>query len=319
LNHFARTFFLILFLIFHVDAFSADAFPSRTIRILVPGSGGGGDFAARLIAQGLAATFGQQLVVDNRPVGVIPADIVAKSPPDGYTWLLSASTMWLSPQLQPGVPYDPQRDFSPITLAVMSPNLLAVHPSLPVKTVKELIVLARTKPGALNYGSGAAGSSNHLSGELFKSMAGVNIVRVNYKNPSQAVTDLISGRVHVMFYNAATVAPFVKSGKLRGLAVTSAQPSALAPQLPTIAAAGLPGYESVATFGVFGPAKLPSNLIQQIHSEITRFINKAEIKQKFFNAGSEVVASTPEDLATTVRTDIAKLAKLITDASIKAD
>ena len=174
---------------------TAQSYPSRPVRIVVPGTGGGGDFAARLIGQGLAPVLGQPFVVENRPVGTIPGEIVSRAAPDGHTLLLSASTLWLAPLLQPNVPYDPQRDFTPVSLVTMSPNILVVPNALPVKSVKELIALARKRPGELNYGSGAAGSSNHLSAELFNAMAKVDIPRINYKNPSQAVTDLISGQI----------------------------------------------------------------------------------------------------------------------------
>jgi len=297
----------------------AQPYPSKPIRIVVPGTGGGGDFAARLIGQGLSPVLGQPIVIENRPVGTIPGELVSRASPDGHTLLLSASTLWLAPLLQANVPYDPQRDFTPVSLVTMSPNILVVPNSLPVKTVKELIALARKRPGELNYGSGAAGSSNHLSAELFNAMAKVSIPRINYKNPSQAVTDLISGQIQLLFYNASTVIPHVQSGKLRGLAVTSAQPTALAPQFQTMAQAGLPGYESVATFGLFGPAGLPAPVVATLHAEVVRFLNRPEVKEKFIAAGSETIGSSPEELAALLKNDIARFGRLIRDANLRAD
>jgi tripartite-type tricarboxylate transporter receptor subunit TctC len=300
-------------------AASAQSWPSKPIRIVVPGTGGGGDFAARLIGQGLSPVLGQPIVIENRPVGTIPGELVSRAAPDGHTLLLSASTLWLAPLLQANVPYDPQRDFTPVSLVTMSPNILVVPNVLPVKTVKELISLARRRPGELNYGSGAAGSSNHLSAELFNAMAKVDIPRINYKNPSQAVTDLISGQIQVLFYNASTVIPHVQSGKLRGLAVTSAKPTALAPQFQTMAQAGLPGYEAVATFGLFGPAGLPAPVVSTLNAEVVRFLQRPEVREKFIAAGSETVGSTPEELAALLRNDVARFGRLIKDANLRAD
>jgi tripartite-type tricarboxylate transporter receptor subunit TctC len=297
----------------------AQTYPSRPIRIIVPGTGGGGDFAARLIGQGLSPVLGQPIVIENRPVGTIPGEIVSRAAPDGHTLLLSASTLWLAPLLQPNVPYDPVRDFTPISLVTMSPNILVIPTALQVKSVKELIALARRRPGELNYGSGAAGSSNHLSAELFNAMAKVDIRRINYKNPSQAVTDLIAGQIHVLFYNASTVIPHIQSGKLRALAVTSAQPTPLAPQIQTMAQAGLPGYEAVATFGLFGPAGLPASVVSTLNTEVVRFLHRAEVKEKFIAAGSETVGSTQEELGSLLKSDVARFGRLIREANLRAD
>jgi tripartite-type tricarboxylate transporter receptor subunit TctC len=297
----------------------AQTYPSRPIRIIVPGTGGGGDFAARLIGQGLSPVLGQPMVIENRPVGTIPGEIVSRAAPDGHTLLLSASTLWLAPLLQPNVPYDPVRDFTPVSLVTMSPNILVIPTALQVRSVKELIALARRRPGELNYGSGAAGSSNHLSAELFNAMAKVDIRRINYKNPSQAVTDLIAGQIQVLFYNASTVIPHIQSGKLRALAVTSAQPTTLAPQIQTMAQAGLPGYEAVATFGLFGPAGLPASVVSSLNTEVVRFLNRAEVKEKFIAAGSETVGSTPEELGALLKSDVARFGRLIREANLRAD
>ena len=299
---------------------SAQDYPSKPVRIVVPGAGGGGDFAARLIAQGLSGPIGQQVLVDNRPIGFIPADTVAKAPPDGYTLLLSGSGMWLQPFLRNDVPWDPVRDFLPVTLAVSTPNMIIVNASLPVKSVKDLIALAKARPGELNYGgSGSEGSPNHLAAELFKSMARVNIVRVPYKANAQALTDLLSGEVQLMFSTPGGAMQHVKSGRLRALAVTTAKPSALLPGLPTVAASGLPGYESTSIYGVFAPAKTPAPVINRLNQEIARVLHRTDVKEKFLNTGSEVVGSAPEELAAFVKYEMSRLGKVIKDAGIRAD
>src|SRR5688572_22193939 len=211
------------------------SYPVKPIRIVTPGSGGAADFAARLIAPGLTAALGQQVIVDNRSSTIIPGEIVSKAPPDGYTLLIFGAPFWIGPLLEK-TPYDPVRDFQPITAAVRQPNILVVHPSLPVKSVRELIVLAKARPGVLNYASVATGSSSHLAGELFKAMAGVSLVRVPYKGSGAAMVALVSGEVEVSFASAGTVAGAVRSGRLRALAVTTAHPSPLVPGLPTVAA-----------------------------------------------------------------------------------
>jgi tripartite-type tricarboxylate transporter receptor subunit TctC len=228
-------------------------------------------------------------------------------------------TFWLGPLLQDHVPYDVVKDFAPITLAASSPNVLVVNPSLPVKTVKDLIGLARSRPGDLNYASSAAGSSPHLAAELFKALAAVNIVRIPYKGVGQAVTDLIAGQVQVMFGNAATVGQHLKSGKLRALAVTSAQPSVFFPDMPTIAASGVPGYESGAMFGAFAPAKTPAAIVNQLYQESVQVLTLQDVKERFFKTGLEVVASSPENFANKVKSEMARIGKVIKDAGIRAE
>ena len=292
-------------------------YPIKPIRIVTAEPGGGLDFAGRLIAQGLTSNLGQQVIVDNR--GPIAAEIVAKSLPDGYTLLFYGSPIWLAPFLRDRVTYDPVRDFAPITLAVSLPNVLVLHPSIPVSNLKELIALAKAKPGELNYSSGPAGSSNHLAVELFKSMAGVNVVRIPYKGAGPALNALIGGQVQLMFPNAGAVGPHVKSGRLRALAVTSAQPSAIAPELPTMAASGLPGYESVSPLGIFASAKTPTAIIDRLNHEIVRVLATAAVKEKFFNMGIETVGSSPGQFAAVVKADMATWGKVIKDAGIREE
>jgi len=297
----------------------AQNYPSRPIRVLTGGAGGSNDIVARLIAQGLTQSMGQQVIVDNRPSGTIPAEIVAKARADGYTMLVTGSSFWILPLLRAGIPYDPVADFSPITLPAGTPNVLAVTPSLPVRTVQDLIARARERPRELNYGTTGLGASAHLGGELFKSMAKIDIVRVNYKSVGAALTDLMAGQVHMTFGTAASVMPHARSGKLRALAVTTAQPSALYPELPTVAASGLPGYEMGQMFGVFAPAETPAILVAKLNREIVQLLAKPESKERLFNLGLEAVGSTPAQLAATVKSDMAKWGKVIRDAGIRVE
>ena len=294
-------------------------FPTKPIRLVVPGTGNSFDIAARLIAQGISGPLGQPVIVDNRANGTIAAETVAKAPPDGYTLLVNGSNLWLLPFLQSNVPYDPVRDFLPITLTTRSPTILVVHPSLPVKSVRDLIALAKSSPGRMNYASGSTGSTNHLAAELFKSMAGVNIVRIGYKGSGPALVDLIAGHVQMMFSVTGSVAPHMKSGRMKALAVSSAQPSTLAPGLPTVAASGLPGFSAVSDAGMFAPAKTQAAIITRLNQEVVRVLNSAEVKEKFLGTGVETVGSSPEQLAATVKADSARLGKLIKDAGIREE
>jgi tripartite-type tricarboxylate transporter receptor subunit TctC len=298
-----------------IGAGYAQNFPSKPIRVVTTEAGSGGDFAMRLIAPSLTAGLGQQIVVDNR--GSAAMGIAAKAPPDGHTLVLYGSTLWLLPFMRDSLAWDPVRDFSPITLLVSAPNILVVHPSLPAKSVKELISLAKAKPGELNYSSGLAGTVSHLSGELFKAMAGVNVVRIPYKGTGPALNALLGLQVQLMFSAASAASPYVKSGRLKALAVTSAQPSALLPDLPTVAASGLPGYESTLPFAMFAPAKTPAPIIALLNKEIVRVLNEPAIKERFFSSGTEVVASSPEQLAATRKSEMARWGKVIKDAGIR--
>lgn len=288
----------------------AQSYPYKQVRIITAEVGGGNDVVARLLAQGLAASSGQQVIVENRPGVIIAVQTIAKAPPDGHTLLSYNNSLWTLPLVQ-AAPYDFLRDFAPVTMAAMSPNVLAVHPSLPVKTVRDLIVLAKSRPGELNYVSGATGSSAHMAGELFNAMANVNMVRVPYKGAGPGINDLIGGHVQLIFGTTGSVLPHVRSGKLRGLAVTSARPSALVPGLPTIAASGVPGYELIAIYGVFAPAKTPAMLISRLHEEITRVLQTPEAKERFFNLGIEVVGGSPQQLMDAVKADMARVSRVM--------
>jgi tripartite-type tricarboxylate transporter receptor subunit TctC len=301
------------------SATSAQTYPNKPIRIVTPEIGGSQDVAARILSQGLAGPLGHPVIVDNRASGVIPGEIVAKARPDGYTLLLYAGTFWLQPFVRKNVPYDPVKDFSPITLVVVSPTVLVVHPALPAHSVKELIALAKAKPGELNYAMGSVGSANHLAAELFKAMSGVNMMGIGYKGNGPAVTGLISGQVQLMFATASSIVPHVKSGRLRALAVASAQPSALVPDLPTVAASGLPGYESTSTTGFFAPAKTPAAIIDRLNRESVRFLRTEEAKERFLRIGAEPVGSSPEELAAKVKSEMARMGKVIRDAGIRPE
>jgi tripartite-type tricarboxylate transporter receptor subunit TctC len=297
------------------------AYPSRPIRMLAAEPGGGNDFAARLIAQGLSASMGQQVIVDNRGggSGTIAAETVAKATPDGHTLLFYGSPFWLAPYLRERVSYDPISDFAPVSLAVNSPSVLVVHPSLAARSIQELIALAKAKPGTLNYGSGPSGGANHLAAELFKSMAGLNIVHVPYKGNAQALNDLFAGQVQLMFPTVTSVAPHLTSGKLRALGVTGAQPSALLPGVPTVAAEGLPGYEAAAIQGIFVPAKTPAAVVVALNEHVVKVLSNADVKQKFLNVGVETVGSTPAQFAARVKSEMSKMGKVIKDNGIRGE
>ena len=297
------------------------SFPTKPVRVVTTEPGSGSDFVTRLIAQELTSLWGQQVIVDNRggASGAIASELVARASPDGYTLILYGNPMWLLPLFRKNVPYDPVKDFAPITLAVSSPDIVVVHPAVAVKSINDLIALAKAKPGELNYVSSATGGSTHVAAELFKSMAKVNLVRVTYRGVGAAVTALMGAQGQVMFAAPAAVLPHIKSGRLRAIAVTSAEPSALAPGLPTVASAGIPGYESIIIFGAFAPAKLPAALVAKLHQDMVRALNKSEIKEKFFNAGMEVVGSTPAALAVKVNAEMASLRKVIQETGIREE
>lgn len=300
------------------SAASAQSYPNRPVRLVTAEVGAAGDLVSRSIGPGLSERLGQPVIVENRGgSGVIPIELAAKAAPDGHTLLVFGSALWLLPFIQK-VSYSVS-DFAPITLAVTTPLILVVHPALPVKSVKELVAFAKAKPGALNYASGISGSATHLPAELFKSMAGVDIVRVAYKGGGPALTAILSGEVQVMFATSTGAGPHVGSGRLRALAVTSAQPSALFPDLPTVAASGLPGYDAASTMCVYAPARTPPALIGRLNQEIARILGRPEVKERFVRAGSEVVASSPAELAAAMKTDMARMGPVIKAAGIRAE
>lgn len=290
-------------------------YPDKPLRIVTTAPGSSVDFLLRLIAEGISDPFGQRVIIENRAGQAVPARTVAAASPDGYTLLGAASTVWLAPFIMEAN-YDPIRDFSPITLATRSPNILAVHPSLPVKSVNELIELAKAKQGQLNCAVTAIGGSIHLGAELLKAMTGVKIVIVPYKGVGEAVTGLMSGEVQLMFPPPASVSQHIASGRLRALAVTTAERSALVPGLPTVAAS-VPGFEATTMSGIWVPAKTPEAIVNRLNQEIVRFLNRPDVKVKLSNAGMEVIGSSPKDFAVTMKNDMSKWEKIIKNAFVK--
>ena len=296
--------------------YAQEKYPTKVIRILTATPGSNHDWGARITAQELSPRIGQRVIVENR--GSISTEIVAKdTPPDGYTILFYGAYTWLQPLLSK-VNWDPVEDLAPITLAISSPNVLVVHPSLPVKSVKDLIALAKARPATLNYGGSTSGSTTHLAVELFKALAGVDLVRVPYKGQGSMFTALMAGEVQLTITSGAALLPHVKAGKMRALAVTGARPSAMFPGFPTVAST-LPGYESETIFAVFVPAATPAAIIGQLQQEIARVLNKPEVKERCFTAGNEVVASTPQQLVTVMKADMARMGKVIKDAGIRGE
>ncbi len=296
-----------------------ERFPVKPLRIVTAEVGGGNDYSSRVIAAGLAAAFGQQVVVENRggtPINAVES--VMRAAPDGYTLLLNGSNMWMLQYMRDHVPYDVLRDLAPVTLAVSSPCILIVHPSLPVKSAKDLIALARARPNELNYAA-APGGLIHIAAELFKAMANVKMVHVAYKGGGPSLNALFGGEVQLLFPTAGTVASQLQSKRLRALAVTSLKPSALFPELPTIAATGLPGYESVGRFAVFAPLKTPDTIIARLNQEIVRVLGRADAIARLNTAGIEPVGSTPEQLTAVIKAEMTTLGKVIRNAGIRVE
>jgi tripartite-type tricarboxylate transporter receptor subunit TctC len=308
----------VVLMVLRTNVVSGQDYPNKLIRIITLSVGGGSDFTTRIVAQGITGPLGQPVIVDNRATGLIASEAVAKAPPDGYTMLIIGSSLWVLPLLQK-VPFDTARDFSPVSLIEREVSVLAVHPSVPANSVKQLIALAKARPGELNDASGSSGGLPHLTMELFKSMTGVNIVRVPYRGTAPRLTGLISGEMQLGFFDAALMVPNVKLGKLRALAVASVQPSALFPTLPTIAASGLPGFEATGMTGIWAPAKTPEAVINRLNREIVRMLNLPDVREKFLNAGVEAVGTSPEQFASAVKIDTARWGKVIKDAGIKLD
>ena len=300
------------------SAIGADTYPSRPIRFVTAAVGGGNDFTARIIANGLTASLGQQIIVDNRGGSHIPQLTVAKAAPDGYTILVQNNTVWVAPLLEK-VSYDHLRELVPITLTARTPNVLVVHPSLSVNSVRELIAAAKAAPGEINYAAGVVGSSNFIAGELFKAMAGVNLVRINYKGSGPALNDVIAGQVKLIFASTTGSSGHIKSGRLRALALTSAEPSPPMPGLPTIAASGVPGYKSEAIYAVWAPARTPPAIINRLNQEIVKVLAAPQIRERFLGAGAEVVGSTPQGLAEEIKSETARLEKVFKSAGIHAN
>ncbi len=293
----------------------ANGYPAKPLRILCATPGASGDFSARLIAPGLSASLGQPVIVDNRG-GYASIEAVIKAAPDGHTLLVYGSTLWTVPLME-NASWDAQRDLAPVALLNSTPSTVVVHPSLPARSVKALITLARARPGDLNYGAAPAGSSQHLASELFKAMARVNIVYVPYKSSGTAQIGLLGGEVHMMFPPVGSVLGHIQSGRVRLLAVASAQPSAFLPGVPTVAAAGVPGYEFSTVVALFAPAATPEAVITRLNHEVAQVLTRADIRQRFMSNGLEAAGGPPRQLAQTMRDETARFGKLIRDAGLR--
>jgi tripartite-type tricarboxylate transporter receptor subunit TctC len=300
----------------------AQQYPTRPIRFIAPYVAGGGvDFVARVVAAKLSEHIGQQVIVENRPGGGtnIGSELVARAAPDGYTLLIGGVPNTVNAIFFKKLPYDVVKDFAPISQMTTAPNILAVHPSLPVRTVKELIALAKTRRGELTFASAGIGSSNHLSGELFRVMAGVDIIHVPYKGGGAAVTDLLAGQVSMYFGTTPSTVPHVRTGKLRALGVTTLKRSRAAPDIPTMQEAGLPGFDNAAWHGLMAPAATPAAIIEKLHTEVVRVLRLPEIVERMGAQGVDVIASTPAELAVFIRQDLVKYDRLVKAAGLKVE
>ena len=300
----------------------AQTYPAKAVRLVVPFlAGGSTDIVGRTVAQKLNEMWGQPVVVDNRPGGgtTIGTEAVARAAPDGYTLLVTPAPFTINPSLLAKIPYDALNDFAPITLINTTPLVMVVHPGVPAKTVKELIALAKAKPGKLNFGSSGTGGSNHLAGELFDAMAGVKMVHIPYKGNAGALTDIVGGHLDVVYNGVTSAIALIRGGKLRVLAVTSLKRTAALPEVPTLDETGLKGFEAVAWNGLTAPAKTPRDVILKINADVIKIINSPELKERLKAEGSDPVGNSPEQFAAFLRSEVAKWAKVIKVAGVKPE
>ncbi len=316
-------FFLIaLTPFFAIGIAAAQTYPAKSIRLVVPfPPGGGTDLVARTVAQKMHETLGQQAIVDNRSGanGIIGTDLVAKAPADGYTVLITIASHAINPTLYSKLPYDTLKDLAPVSLLAQYPFVITVHPSVPAKTLKELIAFAKSRPGQLSYASSGNGSGPHLGMELFKGMAGIDLVHVPYKGAGQAMTDLISGQVQVFLNNFLAGTQMIRAGKLRALAVTSSKRSPVSPLLPTVGEAGLPGYVVMGWYGMFVPAATPAPVIATLHAGAVKAIRSKEVSERLSSEAAEIVGSTPREFGDFLNAEINKWAAVIKTAQIRAE
>ena len=300
----------------------APDYPTKPVRMIVPlAPGGGSDIVGRIVALALTDYWGQPVVVDNRPGAgsTVGTSIAARAPADGYTLLVSSSSIAISPALYKNLNFDIRRDFDEVTLIASQPSILAVHPSVPVRSVRELIVLARSQPGKLSFGSAGPGSATHLGTELLQHAAGISMLHVPYKSAGQATSALLSGEVQVLLTNMASTLPFIKSGKIKALGVSSLERSPLAPELPTVAEAGIPGFEYVTWYGMLVPEGTPKPVISRIQSDTAKVIANAQIKERFARQGLAVYGTSAADFAVYLNTEIEKWNKLVRVAGVRAE
>jgi tripartite-type tricarboxylate transporter receptor subunit TctC len=304
-------------------AASAQQYPTRAIRMVIGfPPGGGTDIVGRIVAQKLSESLGQQVLPDNRggASGQIGTEIVAKAAPDGYTLLMAhVAALSILPSLVPKLPFDPAKDFAPVSLAAIAPNLLVVHPSLPVRSVKDLVALARARPGELQFSSVGSGSIQHIAGEMFKLQAKVNMLHVPYKGSGQSIIDLVSGQIHMDFGAIPPVLSHVKSGRLRAIAVTSEKRFSLLPEIPTIAEGGVPGFDMSTWWGLVAPAGVPKEVVTRLHTETAKILRQADVKEKLANVGADPGGNSPEEFAAFIRAERTKYARVVKDAQIKLD
>lgn len=310
-----------ILLLSHVGAAFAQSYPHKPIRCIVPYPPGGVvDFHARIIGQKLSESWGQQVVIDNRggAGATLGTALAAKAAPDGYTFLVVSPSHAINATLYKKLTFHTEKDFAPVTQLTSAPLILVVHPSVPAKSTKELIVLAKSKPGQLNYASSGSGTSTHLAAVLFTTMAGVDIVHIPYKGGGPATTDLLAGHVQMNFAGI-TLLPHIKAGKLRALAVTTAKRSMAIPDLPTIAESGLPGYEVDAWYGAYFPAETPREIVSKLNKEIVKILHMADVKAHFASQGAEIVGNAPEEFAAFTKAEIDKWAKVVKDSGARVD
>lgn len=309
--------------LYNPAATAQGGYPNKPVRVVVPfAAGGTTDIVTRILAQRLTESWGQQLIVDNRPGagGNIGSEIVAKSPADGYTVLMATvATHGINASLYSKIPYDPVKDFAPVTLVASTPSVLMVTPSLPVTSVKDLVVLAKARPGQLNFGSPGNGSSHHLAGELFDSMTGVKMTHVPYKGTAAALIDVMAGQIQLTFDTLPSAMPYVKSRKLKALAVTSARRTRSLSELPTVSEAGVPGYEVTSWYGALAPAGTPTDVVNKLNTDFVRTIRIPEVTEKMIEAGAEPVANTPAQFATFIGEELRKWAKVVRDSGARVD
>jgi tripartite-type tricarboxylate transporter receptor subunit TctC len=303
------------------NAAAAD-YPARPVRLVVAFAPGGSvDVVARLLAQKLSERWKQQVVVDNRPGagGNVSAEIVSRALPDGYTLYMTSAALVVNPSLYASVPYDPVRDFAPISLVATVQSVLVSHPALPVKSVKDLIALAKARPGQINYGSTGSGTSGHLIMELFRSMAGIDLVHVPYKVIGQTYADLLSGQVSLFFPTAPGALPHIQAGRVRALAVAGVKRSAALPGVPTVAEAGVPGFEAGTWYPLLAPARTPRAAVESVHRDLVHVLGQPDVRERMAAAGIEIVGSTPDELARHIRDEIPKWARVIKQSGARAD
>jgi tripartite-type tricarboxylate transporter receptor subunit TctC len=301
----------------------AQSYPSKAVRLIIPAPPGSApDILSRLIGQKLSESWGQPVVIDNilGAGGNIGTERVAKAAPDGYTLLFNTiGPIAVNISMYDKLPFDPVKDFAPITLVAKVPNILVVHPAVPVRSVEELIAYARKNPGKLRYGSPGSGTSNHLSAELLNTMTGISMLHIPYKSSAQMTTDVMGGQVEVVFHNAPVLLPHVKSGALRGLAVTSLQRLASVPELPTMAESGVPGYEVTAWFGFLAPAGTPQAVISKVHADVAKAIAMPDVRERMTAQAAEPIGSTPQEYASFIAAEIAKWSKIVKASGAKVE